>query len=515
MRYFIYCRKSSEAEDRQALSIESQRREIERLLEVLADARVVGRFEESKSAKAPGRPQFDEMTRRIEAGEADGIIAWHPDRLARNAVDGGRIVHLLDTGKLKDMRFCAFSFENNPQGKFMLAIIFGYSKYYVDSLSENVRRGNRTKVQNGWLPNMPPTGYLNDGATRTIVADPERFTLVRRMWELLLTGTHSPKRIRDLAEREWGFVTIQRKRTGGKALALSGLYKMFSNPFYVGVIEWEGRTYQGKHPPMVTLAEFDRAQVLLGRPGRPRPRVRRFAYTGLLRCGECGLSVTAEEKVNRYGTHYTYYHCTKRRLDYDCQQPVIEVRELERQVLGFLEELVLSERFRRWTLDRIVRMEAEETGQGGAQRRVAGDALASVCKQLENLTRLRLRDLVSDEEFVRERSSLEAERHRLSAAAQEAERTRPWFEPARMLMEFSTVAAPAFRDGDVDIRRFILETVGSNLVLTDRRFNGDAKKPFRRRREASKVPQVCPGEESNLNCKIRNLASYPLNDRGF
>ena len=63
---------------------------------------------------------------------------------------------------------------------------------------------------------------------------------------------------------------------------------------------------------MVTEEEFWRAQSFLGKKGRPRPKTRRFAFTGMIRCGSCGGMITAEEKVNRYGYHYIYYHCTKK-----------------------------------------------------------------------------------------------------------------------------------------------------------------------------------------------------------
>ncbi len=145
-RYVIYVRKSSEQEERQALSIAAQLRELEEYA-AKEQLQIVASFEEARTARETGRTVFADMLRLIERGEADGILAWHPDRLARNSVDGGHIIHLIDQCKLKDLRFPTLTFENSPQGIFMLSIAFSQSKYYTDNLSENVKRGHSPETQ--------------------------------------------------------------------------------------------------------------------------------------------------------------------------------------------------------------------------------------------------------------------------------------------------------------------------------------------------------------------------------
>lgn len=480
MNYFLYCRKSSEDEDRQILSIESQRTEMERLVSAWEDVEIVDIYEESASAKAPGRPVFQEMLTRIEKGEAEGIITWHPDRLARNSVDGGQIIYLLDTERLKDLRFATFSFENNSQGKFMLSIVFGYSKYYVDSLSENVRRGNRTKVERGWRPGLAPIGYLNDQDTKTIVKDPERFPLVQRMWQLMLTGVYSPRQIWEKATEDWGLRTVKRKRIGGKPVSLSAVYRIFTNPFYAGVIPWGGRLFPGKHDPMITLDEFDRVQKLLGRPHRPRPQTKQFAYTGLITCGECGFAVTAEETTNRHGTTYTYYHCTKRRLDYRCRQPYVRVEDLEAQIEEFLGEIRVLDSVLAWALKRLRRAGEEARSFGESRRASLEKELESLGRERDNLTKLRIRDLLSDDEYLEQRKSSERRQLALAQRLEAAGGDEDWFEPAQALLAFSNHAVPHFCAGDLEKKRLILMTVGSNPVLKDRGLSIQAKKPFRR-----------------------------------
>lgn len=479
MKYFVYCRKSMEDDDRQVLSLPSQRTEVERAFGAKEGIEVVHVFEESRSAHFPGRPVLNEMIRRIKKGEAEGIIAWHPDRLARNSVDGGQIIYMLDTGALKDLKFPTYTFENTPQGKFMLSIMFTNSKYYSDNLSQNVRRGIRTKVENGWLSNMAPCGYLNKRKDKTIIADSKRFPLVQEMWRLMLTGAYTPRQIWRIAQDEMGLRTVKRKRIGGNPLSLSAVYRIFTSPFCAGFIPYQGQLFPGKHPPMVTLAEFDRVQELLGRPGRPRQQKHEFPFTGMIRCGECGFSVTAEHKRNRHGSEYTYYHCSKRRRDYRCKQPVVQANDLKGQIIAFLDTVSLPDSFHRWTVAHLEKERASKRRVKKTTRLSLSHAIKAIDSQLENLMSMRLRELISDEEYRKTRAELSREQQKLTQAQEASAEEDSWFEPSQLLTSFSKSLVSRFIQGDCATKRLVLEIVGSNPTLTDRKLSIEARKPFR------------------------------------
>ena len=479
MRYFAYCRKSSESEDRQVLSIDSQRDELERAFGGQPDIEIVEVFRESFSAKAPGRPVFDEMLRRLEQGQAEGILAWHPDRLARNSIDGGRIIYLLDIKKLKDLKFATFNFENSPQGKLMLSVLLGFSKYYVDSLSENVKRGNRAKVERGWRPGMPPMGYRNDRENKTIVRDPEHFPVIKRLFELALTGSHSWRDLCAISRDQWGYRTPRHKRIGGKPLAVSTIYRLLSNPFYAGYFYWNGNLYQGKHEPMISLEEHKRLLQLVRKKGVAHPKTNTFPYVGLMRCGTCGRQITAERHINRHGKEYVYYHCTRKNNRWDrCPERSIEATALEAQLAEFIGSVAVPEE-----LEALILREGLTPRETAAAERES--ILVSLTRsreelgrQMTNLTDLRIGNYLPHAEFRERRERLELDLAALDKRISEVDELNSWLEPAASMISFSKCALPWLLHGDEETKRTIVQIVGSNPLIMDRKLSIEKAKPF-------------------------------------
>jgi DNA invertase Pin-like site-specific DNA recombinase len=293
--YFLYCRKSSEAEDRQILSIDSQANELKRFATQRA-LQIAGMFTEAKSAKAPGRPVFNAMMTRLYRGEADGILCWKLDRLARNPVDGGAIIWAMkEHGASIVTPFQKYG--QSEDNVVWMYLEFGMAQKYIDDLSRNVKRGLKTKAETGWFPGSAPPGYMNEQnreGHNVIVRDPQRFPVIRKCWDLMLAGKHTPAEVREVANTAWGYRTDR-----DNPLGRNTIYRMFSNPFYHGVYEYPRGSdtwHVGRHTPMVTEQEFDTVQRLLS-GSKQMPRNRKiFAFSGLIRCGGCGGAVTAEEK---------------------------------------------------------------------------------------------------------------------------------------------------------------------------------------------------------------------------
>ena len=518
--YFIYCRKSSEAEDRQILSNESQNRELA-VLGVNRHLPISRIFSESKSAKEPGRPVFNEMMQAVYRGEAAGIICWKLDRLARNPVDGGSVIWAIKQQGIKVIT-PSQTYGREDDNSILMYMEFGFAQKYVDDLSKNTKRGLKTKVENGWYPGVAPVGYLNyvnkQTGERTLIRDEELFPQIRRMWDLMLTGLYTPPRILEIANDEWGFRTRSTRRMGGNPLSKSGIYHIFKSSFYYGWFEYpkgSGRTYWGKHEPMITEAEYRRVQTLLGRTESPRPQSHReFAFTGLIRCGDCGRMVTAEEKRQvRCGKcrfkfayrkrdscprcqtpvkdmakslfrTYTYYHCAKSTKP-ACRQSSVTAQELERQIEGFLARIQISKRFKDWAIKYLHELRAKESASQTAIVESQQRAYQLCSQRLDALVKLKTSpdnadgSLLSDEEYSRQRMEILKERSSFENMLRDGgKHLEERIELAEQAFELAYTARVKFTKGDAKTKRQILSAIQSNLLLKDKKLNIEARIPF-------------------------------------
>src|SRR3990167_8040437 len=383
-KFFLYARKSTDVEDKQVLSIDEQITEL-RAFAKNEKLEIVEEFVEKRTAKIPGRPIFGEMMRRIEKGEVSGIISWHPDRLARNSVDGGQIVYFLDIGILASLKFPSHWFENTPQGKFSLSMAFVQSKYYVDSLSENTKRGLRQKVRMGIFPSQAPVGYLNDSRTKTIVVEKRKSKIVCLAFKKYTKGN---MRLEDIAN----FLAKNGISTrSGKRISKTRVSFILSNPFYIGLFKYGGEIHEGKHEPIISKKLFDEAQEMLKFRGQPerKPQNEPQPYCGLISCASCGMMITGEYKVKKQKNgnvhNYTYYHCTKKNKNVKCSEPCIRQEELDRQLSSLIQKVSLP---KDWA-EELLKM-AEKDFQNSAQSLTAcvkekEEKISSLSKKLERL----------------------------------------------------------------------------------------------------------------------------------
>lgn len=473
IKYFIYARKSTEGEDRQVQSIEDQ---INRLKELARtyNLKIIKIFTEAKSAKKPNiRPIFEDVLKRIENGEADGIMCWQINRLSRNPIDSAKVQWLLQQGVLKSIQ--TIDREYLPDDNVLLFNVeSGMANQYILDLRKNTMRGVRSRLEKGWLPNTAPLGYLNNREDKTIIKDPERFALVRKIWDLMLTGNYAPSKILEMANNDWGFKTRKCKRQGGKELSRSGIYRILTNPFYVGILNYNGREYEGKHEPMVTFDEYDRVQILLGRKGRPRPKTHEFAFTGMIRCGECGCLYTAGHKHKLIKStnqikDYTYYFCTRKKKTINCsQRKAIREEELEKQIDELLKKYTILPQFKDWALEVLNQNNDKEINDRSSIYETQHKTLVTTQNELDNLTKMRYRDLIDDETFMKEKNLLVKKITQLKDnLRQTEERAEKWLELTENTFNFACYARANFMDGDLQTKKGILAALGWNPTIKD------------------------------------------------
>ncbi len=350
IKYCIYARKSMEAEERQALSIDSQLKEM-KLIAERDQLNIIDVKTESHSAKQSGqRPVFNEIIQDLKKGKFNAILTWNPDRLSRNAGDLGHLVDLMDKELLLEIRTFGQTFSNSPNDKFLLMILCSQAKLENDNKGINVQRGLRARVESGLWPSMAPMGYLDSKMKDKLCEkelDPDRAPIIKKIYEKVVNEDYSTHEVVRWL-KEIGF-----KSPNGKYLNLSTVQLILKRPFYYGYFEYplkSGKWYKGKHIPIITKKLYMDAQEKIRNRTNKRKyfklRGSPFSFLRMICCGTCGSGISAEEKHKTLKTSneeviYRYYVCSRSR-NRDCREKYINEQQLMDELTRVIDRVELD-----------------------------------------------------------------------------------------------------------------------------------------------------------------------------
>jgi site-specific DNA recombinase len=489
IKYFKYIRKSSESEGRQVLSIPGQlentetteKREHLTSIETIIDAR--------SAMKPYNRPKFTDMIKRIEKGEASGIILWTIDRLARNSIEWGIIMYLLQIGVIKSI--WTTEREYLPKDSILLlALQSSMATQYSIDLSQKVRNGQDQKAKLGRPNGLAKLGYQNTKraihGTNTVVVDPKRWHIMRKGFDMMLARAYSVSQIADILNNEYGLRSRLTKKTGGRPIHKSILYRVFTDPFYYGYFHFKGVLYKGSYKPMITVEEFDQIQEILGRKGKPRQQKHTFPFTGFIKCGVCGCAITATQVIKRIKTTgitktYVFYHCTKRKgRDVCTEKHYTKKEELEKMIEAELSEYMIDENFKNLALE-ILEGDKQEAIE--KQKKLYEEVVTheqKLIKETDTLLDLRISNLITEEKFIAKQLEKDNELIRVKAKIESFDvgGLRNRLSKVSDALDFSVLLVKRFKKAPAEVQKSICKSFGHNWVLKDKKLIIDKPKWF-------------------------------------
>ena len=461
-KYFLYARKSTEDDDKQVMSIEAQLFELREFasrenLEILAE------FQESKSAKTPGRTVFGEMMERIESLDGVGILAWHPDRLARNSIDGGRIIYAVDQRQIVSLRFPTFWFEPTPQGLFMLQVAFGQSKYYSDNLAQNVMRGMRQKIRRGEWLTKAPFGYVNNRQIRNIEPHPVHSKIIVRAFEEYAKGSYSYDA---LAE----FLSLHGvAKSNGTPLVKASIRRILTNRAYLGFTKHHDEWFDGSFEPILSPKLFEAVQKVLKKRERPHTRKTRhdFPFVGLFRCGECDSMFTAQWATGKCGGRYRYYRCTKKKGE--CSQGYVREDVLVSQIRERLQTISLCDAWTDYMLQKVGVMQHEESDASHSVAQNLSEEIKASDVRLEKLVSAFLDGDIPKDIYLKKKDEIMRTTLALKQEKKDfKQQGKNWVEPLKeWILDTKQAAFLSFSSDFSEIKSFV-QKIGTNPQVRDK-----------------------------------------------
>ena len=420
------------------------------------------------------------------------------DRLARNSIDGGRIIYAVDTSKIVSLRFPTFWFEPTPQGLFMLQVAFGQSKYYSDNLKQNVERGFRQKLRRGeWLTHAP-FGYVNNTVTHKIEPDPVKSKIIVRAYEEYVKGSHT------LVSLSQFLADHGVTQKSGMPLVKASVQRMLSNRAYLGLVKHHGEFFPGSFAPILSPTLFEAVQKVLERRAHPRHSKisHNFPFTGLFRCAECDSMISAQWATGKCGGRYRYYRCSKKRSV--CLQKYLREDLLVSQVREQLQGVSLPESWAEYMLQKVDVLQSEESHASGSRLGQMKEDLKGVEAKLDALVDLYLNKDIEREIYLVKKDVLMRQKLSLHAKSSSVQAERKnWVEPLRKWILDSKRAGFLASGENLHEMRDFLRSFGTNPALKDKTISISFCPPseFARNHKTDCIPSpfLAPSARENFN----------------
>ena len=362
------------------------------------------------------------MLRDVREQRPTYIIVHKIDRLARNRADDIAINMVLRAAEA-ELVSCMENISDSPSGKFLYNIMADMAQFYSDNLAQEVMKGMTGKAADGGTPTRAPNGYLHrrdyrDGVLVSWVdTDPERAPLVSWAFQQYATGDWTVDKL-VTALRDKGLTSRGGPKTPSREVTASGITKMLANPYYMGVVTFQGIAYPGKHQALVDAETWLRVQDVLAIRAHRGEKERKHPHylRGTIYCGTCGERLVYTQHTGRHGNRYTYYGCIKKRLgSHNCPSKIVRLEKIEDGIADLYHRIQLPDA-------EITRLRRAVRGELAHQTADAHEHAERANRRLARLTDERAKLLRAHYDGAVPSDLLKSEMDRLTRAMADAER---------------------------------------------------------------------------------------------
>lgn len=483
MKAVLYARVSSKEQEETGYSLQAQ----EKLLTEYALRRglvAVKVFSVSESASGKKQREiFNEMLAFAKKNHVKVIVCEKVDRLTRNFKDAVLVDEWMNGDTEREIHLvkenCVLNQDAKSHEKLMWHMKVSIAQFYTNNLSEEVKKGQKEKIAQGWMPAKPPLGYKSAGESgrKIHVMDKEKAPFIKQMYERYATGNYSLETLTHALYHE-GFISNNGKKVGKSRIA-----DMLTDPFYMGKFRWLGHVYNGNHAPIVTKELFEKVQSVLRRKDAPKYSKRFYAFKGLIKCGECGRSIVADTKKG-----HNYYYCT--RFETNCTQKIYTREEvLESQLAAHFEKLKIKDpQILEWVRKALKESHLDQTAYRENALKELNQRHEHIRQRLDKLYDDKLDGIIENETYERKYKQYKTEAETLlekMKAHDEADDR--YFQLGKSLFEISQRAHEVYLNLPHEEQRSLLHLVFEDMRLKAGRLTVTYSRAFEVLREAVKA----------------------------